>query len=62
MPDTPISPLPDNDADEPFLTREEAIAELQALWAEGIASGPGRFKDLEELKQEFERRLRERGK
>lgn len=39
MPDTPNSPLPDKDSEERFLTREEAIAELRALWEEGLASG-----------------------
>jgi antitoxin ParD1/3/4 len=30
---------------------------IQKLWAEGIASGPGRFKDIEDIKAVARRRL-----
>ncbi len=30
---------------------------LQELWAEGIASGPGRFENIDALKAEARRRL-----
>jgi len=30
---------------------------LQELWAEGLASGPGRFADIEAIKAEARRRL-----
>jgi antitoxin ParD1/3/4 len=32
---------------------------LQALWAEGVASGPGRFSDIAAIKAEARRRLLE---
>jgi len=31
--------------------------ELRSLWAEGLASGPGRFSNIEEIKREARRRL-----
>jgi antitoxin ParD1/3/4 len=31
--------------------------ELRRLWAEGLASGPGRFDDFEAIKREARRRL-----
>lgn len=31
--------------------------QLQKLWAEGIASGPGQFKDMDAIKAEARRRL-----
>lgn len=33
------------------------VARLQGLWAEGIASGPGRFASISEIKSEARRRL-----
>jgi hypothetical protein len=39
--------------------REPATAELQRLWQEGIASGPGRFTSIDQIKKEARRRLRE---
>ena len=38
------------------LTRQRQLDELRRLVEEGIQSGPGRFKDMEELIQEAERR------
>lgn len=32
---------------------------LQSLWAEGLASGPGRFDDMAAIKAEARRRLQE---
>ncbi len=32
-------------------------AEIRRLWAEGLASGPGRFGDIEAIKREACRRL-----
>jgi antitoxin ParD1/3/4 len=32
--------------------------ELRALWMEGIASGPGRFASIEDIKKEARRRLK----
>jgi len=32
-------------------------SELRRLWAEGLASGPGRFGDIEDIKREARRRL-----
>ena len=40
-------------------TREPATAELQRLWQEGVASGPGRFTSIDQIKKEARRRLRE---
>jgi antitoxin ParD1/3/4 len=37
--------------------RLEHHAELQQLWAEGLASGPGRFRDIDAIKREAGRRL-----
>jgi len=31
--------------------------ELRRLWADGLASGPGRFSGIEDIKQEARRRL-----
>jgi len=31
--------------------------ELRRLWAEGLASGPGRFASIDDIKQEARRRL-----
>ena len=39
--------------------REPATAELQRLWQEGVASGPGRFTSIDQIKKEARRRLRE---
>lgn len=57
MPDTPIVPLFDNDREEVFLTREEAITELRALVKEGLESGPSKYVSMEDLKREILRRL-----
>jgi antitoxin ParD1/3/4 len=38
-------------------TEEMGIEELRRLWQEGIASGPGRFKSIDEIKKEARRRL-----
>jgi len=32
-------------------------AELRSLWSEALASGPGRFSDIEDIKREARRRL-----
>jgi antitoxin ParD1/3/4 len=37
-------------------TEEMGIEELRRLWQEGIASGPGRFKSIDEIKKEARRR------
>ncbi len=34
-----------------------AIRELKRLWREGLASGPGRFSSMDEIKAEARRRL-----
>ena len=34
-----------------------AIKELKRLWREGLASGPGRFSSMDEIKAEARRRL-----
>lgn len=34
--------------------------EVRRLWRDGIASGPGRFRDIDALKREARRRLTER--
>jgi hypothetical protein len=36
--------------------------ELCRLWEEGIASGPGRFKSIDEIKREVRRRMAAAGK
>jgi antitoxin ParD1/3/4 len=38
-------------------TEEMGIEELRRLWQEGIGSGPGRFKSIDEIKKEARRRL-----
>jgi antitoxin ParD1/3/4 len=38
--------------------RREDVERLRRLWEEGIASGPGRFSDMSELKAEARRRLK----
>lgn len=38
--------------------REMEIAELQALWQQGIESGPSRHKDFTALKKEARKRLK----
>jgi antitoxin ParD1/3/4 len=38
-------------------TEKMGIEELRRLWQEGIASGPGRFKSIDEIKKEARRRL-----
>ena len=35
---------------------EKSADELRRLWEEGIASGPGRFKSIDEIKKEARRR------
>jgi antitoxin ParD1/3/4 len=37
-------------------TRDTSTEELRQLWQEGIASGPGRFKSIDAIKQEARRR------
>jgi antitoxin ParD1/3/4 len=37
-------------------TEEMGIEELRRLWQDGIASGPGRFKSIDEIKREARRR------
>ena len=37
---------------------EHSVDELRQLWEEGIASGPGRFKSIQEIKNEAKRRAR----
>jgi antitoxin ParD1/3/4 len=37
-------------------TEEMSVEELRRLWQEGIASGPGRFKSIDEVKKEARRR------
>lgn len=36
-----------------------SVEELRLLWEEGLASGPGRFEDLDAVKAEAHRRWRE---
>ncbi len=36
--------------------RQQDIEELRRLWEEGLASGPGRFEDMESIKAEARRR------
>lgn len=40
------------------LVRQQQLQEIRRLWDEGIQSGPGRFRDIDELIQEAERRYR----
>ncbi len=37
--------------------QQQKIEELRRLWKEGIESGPGHFRDIEEIKQEARRRF-----
>ena len=37
-------------------TEEMGIEELRRLWQDGIVSGPGRFKSIDEIKREARRR------
>jgi antitoxin ParD1/3/4 len=37
--------------------RQDDVEELRRLWAEGLASGPGRLADIESIKAEALRRL-----
>jgi antitoxin ParD1/3/4 len=37
--------------------KEHEREELQRLWAEGLASGPGRYGSIEEIKREARRQL-----
>ncbi len=39
------------------MVRQQQLQEIRRLWDEGIQSGPGRFRDIEELIQEAERRF-----
>ena len=37
-------------------TEEMGVEELRRLWQEGIVSGPGRFKSIDQMKKEARRR------
>jgi len=37
------------------LVRQQHLHEIRQLWMEAVQSGPGRFRDIEELIQEAER-------
>lgn len=39
------------------LLRRQRINEIRQLWMEAVDSGPGRFRDIEDLIQEAERRF-----
>jgi len=39
------------------MVRQQQIHEIRQLWNEAVQSGPGRFRDIEELIQEAERRF-----
>ena len=39
------------------MLRQQQIQEIRHLWDEAIQSGPGQFRDIEELIQEAERRF-----
>lgn len=39
--------------------QQQDVEELRRLWAEGLASGRGRFADIEGIKVEARRRLEE---
>jgi antitoxin ParD1/3/4 len=39
--------------------RQPDIEDLRRFWTEGLASGPGRFEDIEAIKAEARRRLDE---
>jgi antitoxin ParD1/3/4 len=41
------------------MVRQQQVQEIRRLWDEGIQSGPGRFRDIDELIQEAERRYQE---
>ena len=41
--------------------RRQDIEELRRLWEEGLASGTGRFEDMESIKAEARRRLQASG-
>jgi antitoxin ParD1/3/4 len=41
---------------QPRSLRQSAIEELRRLWAEGLASGPGHFAHIDEIKAEGRRR------
>ena len=41
--------------------RQQDIEELRRLWDESLASGPGRFEDIEAIKAEARRRLEASG-
>lgn len=40
--------------------RQDDVEELRRLWADGLASGPGRLPDIESIKAEALRRLHDR--
>lgn len=40
--------------------QQQDIEKLRRLWSEGLASGPGRFADLDAIKAEARRRIEER--
>ena len=42
------------------MTSDGARAKLQQVWAEGIASGPGRLGSMDAIKEEARRRLEKR--
>ena len=44
---------------EKQLVRQRQLQEIGRLWDEGIQSGPGRFRDMEELIQEAERHFQQ---
>jgi len=39
------------------VVRQQQLQEIRRLWDEGMQSGPGRFRDIEGLIQEAERRF-----
>lgn len=39
------------------MIRQQQLQEIRQLWNEAVESGPGRFRDVEELIQEAERRF-----
>jgi len=41
------------------MVRQQQVQEIRRLWDEGIQSSPGRFRDINELIQEAERRYQE---
>ncbi len=38
-----------------------ALDKLRRLWAEGLASGPGKFRSITSIKREARRRLKKAG-